>query len=1042
MRWDVLRNHAQMPGGELPPDPAVIQEAVKLSAETGAMLGEDPLLRQAFWCDVDRMLRSAKPADLLPLRALQDSKAENLADEVRKQGDASEAVWFFRCYPWAHSAQEVLIDFGETALRNGRRHWAERAFQDVLAHADDPELIAQAHIGCWFALAGQPERREELERAMSAVPDDTLLPWRGGQAKATEIKAAIRIPMPVTDATPVPALSSVRRLKIELPAAMAAVEPVRPGLRSATLGLGPWTLRRIESGGNLVVVIGSRHVACYDASTQKLLRLCGEPVPPDNAVEIERPAVLGRSWSSVVGQHAGLSTGGEAIYRLMPIKRGDRLEYSVTARDAGSGRILWSTGGRDEWKELWPQSEPIAGEGCLYVLAAGGRAGKVPALYLVCLDSLSGSIAWKRMLGPLPGNDRLRELALGGSAITVQRGAVYVSTDIGMLARCDVRDGALEWVRAYPSEQMDEHSRIQYQRDGTAPLVLDGKLFVAPRDHTGVMALDAATGRSLWEKAPVPSDRIVGVAGQVLVTQGGDGLAAFDLASGAGLWTQALDGARAPRALVAGAHVLVTQGDRLLRFLAATGAAVDELRLNGTEGSQFALLADGALAEFVEERAADPVEQAGSVAGPLRLPLAVQWELPCERPMLVTGPAGAETNTVGVLSGSLLLCVEAQPRGRVVWQSRQRSRPNSVGFHGNLFLAARDRTLTALNAASGVTEWVLNLPFRADIIGGDERLLFVGQANVTGSVAAIEPRTGKVSWQQEFGKEARLAGGRLEWISLQGDGDAAGAPSLHLYWSSAAFDGDGNRPAEVVVDAASGGVREVKRFLPGEPQWPRQIAFGDVRTYGRLRRLPPWPARGPFLTDALAYVGDGGRAHFARLAQPGQDLVTGLNLVMNVQPEGQYWSSVGLHPTADGSFVARMGKLMAFDALSPTGTVYELPRTVAARAAYNIVDFQANTGTVMVVSGPESALPESIIERQKRDLASGGLTNASPDQTAMSVDVFNRATGQLTGTQELPGATAPGAGYANQARLLGGGLLTTDDRGVYFLRSGLPAAGP
>jgi hypothetical protein len=96
----------------------------------------------------------------------------------------------------------------------------------------------------------------------------------------------------------------------------------------------------------------------------------------------------------------------------------------------------------------------------------------------------------------------------------------------------------------------------------------------------------------------------------------------------------------------------------------------------------------------------------------------------------------------------------------------------------------------------------------------------------------------------------------------------------------------------------------------------------------------------------------------------------------------------------------------------------------------------------MVVSGPESALPESIIERQKRDLASGGLTNASPDQTAMSVDVFNRATGQLTGTQELPGATAPGAGYANQARLLGGGLLTTDDRGVYFLRSGLPAAGP
>lgn len=1022
MRWRVMRDLGRLSDVQIPPDPAAIQEAIALSADSGALLDEHPECRQWFWGDIDRMLRRARAEDLVPLRALQESKAAMLAQEVIRSGDAADGLRLFRRYPWARSTHEVLIRLGENALQAGNPGTALRLFEDVIAHAEDDELRAQARIGTWLALAAQPDCGPELEQALAAAPDETLLPWRGAPLRAAGIKAAIRRPAPVH---PGP-LAQLRRVKVQLPAAIADVEPALPADPLSPLGLGPWTLRRIETAADLLVVIGSRHVACYDASTLTLRRLYDDPLlAAAGAADEEHPAVLGRSGSSAIGHGGREQPGRMVLYRRIAVGTGESPSVEVAAWNLAGGALLWRTGDGGDWRQLAPRSEPVASEGCVYVVAAGRKPTTSVSFFLVCLDGDSGGTLWRRGLGTRPLDARLGHSLQDGGSLCVEQGAVYVSTDAGLAARCDARDGALEWICSYSQREGDEPAR----REGAPPVVADGKVLLAPRDCEGVLALDALTGRALWRNADAAAESLVGTSAGVLVAQQEAGLLALNLQTGTQAWRRDLNAAEAPRAVVAGAEVLAVEGRRLMRLGAGNGAVAEELRLEGQPGAELVPLANGVLAEFAAQPVADPAELPGSVAGALRLPLALHWSLPCARPLLIHDPAGAQTNEFAVLAGRLLFGVEAQPRGRILWQSRLRSRPQSVGYHGKRLVASRDRTVTALDAGRGTTDWVVRLPFRADAVVGDERMLFAAELTRAGAAAALDPATGAVLWQQEYGKDPRMAEGRLEWAALQRD--PAGGAALHLYWNAADCGGNGRRPAVVIADAASGAIREVKRFLPAEPQWPPQISFSDARTYTRLRRLPPWPDRGPFAANAVAYVGDGGRAHFAELGS-GRDLAPELALVLEVRPEAQFWSSAGLHPAIGGVYLRRLGKLMWISANGATGTVYELPRG-AGRSGFNMIDFRPGTGTVAVVSGPEAAFPEPAIGRSRVRGAAPAVPPALPD-AALSLDLFERQTGRLLGTQQLPGPKKQSAGYASHALLLENGLVVTDAEGVYFLR--------
>jgi outer membrane protein assembly factor BamB/tetratricopeptide (TPR) repeat protein len=870
-------------------EPTLSQETLKLCSDGAAMWNESPSHRVQCWISVDQTLRTMEPAGLLALRELQERTAGPLVEELDLIADEAEMDRLARLYPWAASTHERLIDYGELCLRNGRYGRALRAFQDAATHTADPALSVQARVGSWLALSEAGEPREVLEAAMSAVPDDALLPWRGSSVPAALVKQAIR-PAGQAGAGGLNALSALRRLKLQLPAALASDDPRPMGPWPTARRLGPWAVSRIEPAGDRLYILGPRRAACFSTDTLALRWArqanTGLDMPSDDRASDAQPEIpdpdrqngdsddgeparaptveeggaslwpqaaqrtitLGSTRSRAVAERSAPAVGGAApsgmLYSLLFHNAPRGLLYDVVAYDAQSGQTRWHTRERPEWSGLEPLCEPATAEGRVYVLACATVTAPTYALYLACLNGQTGETIWKAKLGVASVRPEIRELARGGCGVTVREMGVYAATSLGLIARCDAGDGTVQWVQTYASALQPKRLQEQFQREGTSPLIARDRVFVAPRDHSGVMALDRITGRLLWESILTPSGEILGASGDILILRGGNELSAADVATGKELWTRAVDESTGAPSFVSGTNVFLVSHTRIERVAAATGATVEELSLDNAPGTERLLLPDGALVEVSQEaeRTPEPGARAEGASGPPQVPLVEDWALGFPNPALVTPVAGnGPTNTFGALSGRSFVCVQTQPRCALAWRALLTDGADSIGFHGRRVLVARGRVLTALDGATGATLWSLEVPFDPNVAGGDDRVLFAGELSTEAKVAAIDPATGRMLWLRWFGQEPRFGKGPLGWISLRLD--PAQPPALLLYWQTALFGKEGWKPAEVVVDASSGTLQEVRAFPANEKPWPGlSVLAACGRTY--LRDPPALVAAG------------------------------------------------------------------------------------------------------------------------------------------------------------------------------------------------------
>ncbi|MCY2930640.1 MAG: PQQ-binding-like beta-propeller repeat protein, partial [Planctomycetota bacterium] len=796
-----------------------VQDVLTRCADSGAIQAVDEELQASSVVLLDRSLQALK-GELGPLRQWEQQSAKRLADALPASGGEDELAKLVRRYPWAQRVQEVLVERGEQALREGRYDWAAGAFETAAAHAEDPAVLAQARLGLWLALGQGTAGREAMEQAMAQVPDATAMP-RGGEAgTAGEAKAFVRKVTSGAQEAVAP-LPRAPTQKLQLPAAMAAQAPASRG-RYESWSLGPWAIRRIEWQGRQLVLSGPRYIACYDGSTMALrwhhaapgAGEAPEETPGESAVArirgVWRPAALASPYSSS-------SAGGRVVYALFGRGEGGS---DLSAFEAASGREIWTTQGRTEWEAMRILSEPTAGADVVYVLAMEQDLRGTCSVYLLCLAADDAKIVWKRRLGTMGYQDPRMEMARYASGLAIHQGSLYVSTNMGILAKCQARDGSLEWLRTYYAANPGEGAAARARREGSVPLVIGSRVYFAPRDYSGVMALDRQTGQLDWESPLVPSDQVLGLAGRVMVVRDAEELAALDTATGEELWSIPAESSASAPAVIAGQNILITAGDKLRRISAQTGEVVEETAPAKAIGTEQVLLPGGVLVEISEEvRPGVMAGESGPPAGPLAPPFAKRWGLTCRDPLLVVPPSAQP-------AGDLI--------GVVAWEMPLREPPDSVGFHGRLIVFATGPELLAVDKETGAVRWRRTLPFAVDLVSGDDRVIVAGRTSPESPAMGLAPETGAVLWHRWFGQEPRFTGAdRLRWLSVTGEPGAP--PVLRLYWSGALFGREGRRPAEVIKRQLRGHIAVVAMDLREDQNHGRRDEHHEIRAVGKLR---------------------------------------------------------------------------------------------------------------------------------------------------------------------------------------------------------------
>jgi len=137
---------------------------------------------------------------------------------------------------------------------------------------------------------------------------------------------------------------------------------------------------------------------------------------------------------------------------------------------------------------------------------------------------------------------------------------------LGVVVRCDARDGLIEWAAKYPRLISGWRDSIALAlRQGSAPMVGDKHVVCSPHDTAAVFSLDRETGDMAWIKTKIEEDtadkpnepppvkgpidngdidaslQTLGMLGNSVLVIYGRRIAALDVATGKLRWRRTLD---------------------------------------------------------------------------------------------------------------------------------------------------------------------------------------------------------------------------------------------------------------------------------------------------------------------------------------------------------------------------------------------------------------------------------------------------------------------------------------------------------------------
>jgi outer membrane protein assembly factor BamB len=527
--------------------------------------------RTARW--VIHSLLARLPPDAL--RAYQDrvdQPAKKLLERAKRDRDPRPLWQLLDRYFVSRPADEALQLLGELLFERGEFRAAENQWRRLLpdggadvAYAGsraDPALV-RARIALAVIFQNEPARaRNEMTAFRDKHPTTTgtLAGKTGPLADTLQalLTAAPRVLPDATSGTAWPTFGGAPDRAGRVPGGIPAAWPARPSWTRALTAIPD--LERPGPPGPLRQPFGYPVIVNGEIFLTDGIRIHGFNLRTGRSTDREQTVWIRNVVLQPDAQCALTASDGLLYARFGPA--------AVAPPDAGANKPqsllvclnprpnelvrVWQTAPPEDPKvpTAW-EGAPLVNERRLWAVYArfeGGRVLHVLACYdpadaTADSDRSPGRPAWVTELcdGSPTTGDRARQelLTLAG------RHVVFCSNS-GAVIAVDAATGRRAWGFRYPRARKAAPGA---GNDPAPAVAFGGRVFVAPTDGERVYALDAETGKLVWESGHTEGARILGVArGRLIVAVAGPlrGVRGLDLETGShrtadGGWVQAVE---------------------------------------------------------------------------------------------------------------------------------------------------------------------------------------------------------------------------------------------------------------------------------------------------------------------------------------------------------------------------------------------------------------------------------------------------------------------------------------------------------------------
>lgn len=191
----------------------------------------------------------------------------------------------------------------------------------------------------------------------------------------------------------------------------------------------------------------------------------------------------------------------------------------------GLGEWQYPLGGAAETEfdlGKWAFEGPPISDGN-FVYVAMRRSEARPEAHIACIEARPPArLVWQRKIctADTPGHGQVNELT--HNLLTLAEGTIYYNTNSGAVAAISADDGMVRWVYRYERARSGDTSDSDphFYRDLSPCIYYQGLVIAAPSDSPWIFALDAGTGKVVWD-IPLPTTvHLLGVADGNLIATG------------------------------------------------------------------------------------------------------------------------------------------------------------------------------------------------------------------------------------------------------------------------------------------------------------------------------------------------------------------------------------------------------------------------------------------------------------------------------------------------------------------------------------------